>query len=51
MNWTIPAGLWELEGIDSKKSEKAWRLMVSQMGAEVSAAILRAGTQRNQDNH
>src|SRR5580658_7407691 len=24
------AGLWELEGIDSKKGEKAWRLIVSQ---------------------
>jgi peroxiredoxin len=35
------AGLWELEGIDSKKGEKAWRLIVTQSGAEVSAAILR----------
>ena len=35
------AGLWELEGVDSKKGERAWRLIVSQTGAEVSAAILR----------
>ena len=35
------SGLWELEGVDSKKGEKAWRLIVNQTGAEVSAAILR----------
>jgi peroxiredoxin len=35
------SGLWELEGVESKKGEKAWRLIVSQTGAEVSAAILR----------
>jgi peroxiredoxin len=34
-------GLWELEGVDSKKGERAWRLIVNQKGAEVSAAILR----------
>jgi thiol-disulfide isomerase/thioredoxin len=34
-------GLWELEGVDSKKGELAWRLIVNQTGAEVSAAILR----------
>ena len=27
--------------MDSKKGERAWRLIVSQTGAEVSAAILR----------
>ncbi len=34
------AGLWEIP-YDSPKGEKAWRLIVRQTGAEVSAAILR----------
>jgi thiol-disulfide isomerase/thioredoxin len=34
------AGLWEI-GIQSPKGESAWRLIVKQSGAEVSAAILR----------
>jgi len=34
------AGLWDVE-VDSPKGEKAWHLIVTQRGAEVSAAILR----------
>ena len=35
-------GLWYLENVNStKKGEKAWRLIVQQNGADVSAAILR----------
>jgi hypothetical protein len=35
------AGLWEIAGVQSAKGEAAWRLIVRQSGAEVSAAILR----------
>jgi len=34
------AGLWEI-GVNSPKGESAWRFIVRQSGAEVSAAILR----------
>lgn len=34
------AGLWEVE-VNSGKGEKAWRFIVRQTGAEISAAILR----------
>jgi peroxiredoxin len=34
------AGLWEIE-VQSPKGESAWRLIVEQTGADVSAAILR----------
>lgn len=39
---TVPAidGLWEIE-INSSKGESAWRFIVHQKGADVSAAILR----------
>jgi peroxiredoxin len=35
------AGQWELHEIKSTKGESAWRLLVRQAGAEVSASILR----------
>ena len=33
-------GLWEIQ-VNSPKGESAWRLLVKQSGAEISAAILR----------
>ncbi len=53
----VPAidGLWQIGGVKSNKGEAAWRFIVRQSGAEVTAAILRvdgdtgalAGTWRN----
>jgi thiol-disulfide isomerase/thioredoxin len=53
----VPAidGLWQIGGVKSNKGESAWRFIVRQSGAEVTAAILRvdgdtgalAGTYRN----
>jgi thiol-disulfide isomerase/thioredoxin len=53
----VPAidGLWQIGGVRSNKGESAWRFIVRQSGAEVTAAILRvdgdtgalAGTYRN----
>ena len=53
----VPAidGLWQIGGVKSNKGEAAWRFIVRQSGAEVTAAILRvdgdtgalAGTYRN----
>ena len=53
----VPAidGLWQIGGVKSNKGEAAWRFIVRQAGAEVTAAILRvdgdtgalAGTYRN----
>ncbi len=53
----VPAidGLWQIGGVKSNKGESAWRFIVRQAGAEVTAAILRvdgdtgalAGTYRN----
>jgi thiol-disulfide isomerase/thioredoxin len=53
----VPAidGLWQIGGVKSTKGEAAWRFIVRQAGAEVTAAILRvdgdtgalAGTYRN----
>ena len=53
----VPAidGLWQIGGMKSNKGESAWRFIVRQSGAEVTAAILRvdgdtgalAGTYRN----
>jgi thiol-disulfide isomerase/thioredoxin len=53
----VPAidGLWQIGGVRSNKGESAWRFIVRQSGAEVTAAILRvdgdtgalAGTFRN----
>ncbi len=53
----VPAidGLWQIGGVRSNKGESAWRFIVRQAGAEVTAAILRvdgdtgalAGTYRN----
>ena len=53
----VPAidGLWQIGGVRSNKGEAAWRFIVRQAGAEVTAAILRvdgdtgalAGTYRN----
>ena len=48
-------GLWQIGGVKSNKGESAWRFIVRQSGAEVTAAILRvdgdtgalAGTYRN----
>ena len=48
-------GLWQIGGVRSNKGESAWRFIVRQAGAEVTAAILRvdgdtgalAGTYRN----
>lgn len=34
-------GLWQIGGVRSNKGESAWRLIVRQSGAEVTAAILR----------
>ena len=34
-------GLWQIGGVKSNKGEAAWRLIVRQSGAEVTAAILR----------
>ena len=34
-------GLWQIGGVRSNKGEAAWRLIVRQSGAEVTAAILR----------
>jgi thiol-disulfide isomerase/thioredoxin len=35
------AGIWILEGVNSRKGEKAWNLILQQKGPEVSGAILR----------
>ena len=35
------AGVWQIGGVKSNKGEAAWRLIVRQSGAEVTAAILR----------
>ncbi len=53
----VPAidGLWQIGSVKSNKGESAWRFIVRQSGAEVTAAILRvdgdtgalAGTYRN----
>src|SRR5688572_24172099 len=53
----VPAidGLWQIGGVRSNKGESAWRFIVRQSGAEVTAAILRvdgdtgalSGTYRN----
>ncbi|HEX8026954.1 MAG TPA: TlpA disulfide reductase family protein [Vicinamibacterales bacterium] len=53
----VPAidGLWQIGNVSSNKGEQAWRFIVRQSGAEVTAAILRvdgdtgalAGTYRN----
>ena len=53
----VPAidGLWQIGGVRSNKGESAWRFIVRQSGAEVTAALLRvdgdtgalAGTYRN----
>jgi thiol-disulfide isomerase/thioredoxin len=53
----VPAidGLWTIGAVNSNKGEQAWRFIVRQSGAEVTAAILRvdgdtgalAGTYRN----
>jgi thiol-disulfide isomerase/thioredoxin len=53
----VPAidGLWQIGSVKSNKGESAWRFIVRQAGAEVTAAILRvdgdtgalAGTYRN----
>ena len=48
-------GLWQIGSVNSNKGESAWRFIVRQSGAEVTAAILRvdgdtgalAGTYRN----
>ena len=48
-------GLWQIGNVASNKGESAWRFIVRQSGAEVTAAILRvdgdtgalAGTYRN----
>lgn len=39
----VPAidGVWQIGGVKSNKGEAAWRLIVRQSGAEVTAAILR----------
>ena len=39
----VPAidGVWQIGGVRSNKGEAAWRLIVRQSGAEVTAAILR----------
>ena len=39
----VPAidGLWQIGGVKSNKGESAWRFIVRQSGAEVTAAILR----------
>lgn len=39
----VPAidGLWQIGGVRSNKGESAWRFIVRQSGAEVTAAILR----------
>ena len=39
----VPAidGVWQIGGVKSNKGEGAWRLIVRQSGAEVTAAILR----------
>lgn len=34
-------GVWQIGGVKSNKGEQAWRLIVRQAGAEVTAAILR----------
>lgn len=34
-------GVWQIGGVRSNKGEQAWRLIVRQAGAEVTAAILR----------
>jgi peroxiredoxin len=34
-------GIWVLEGVNSRKGEKAWNLILKQKGAELSASILR----------